>query len=228
MNRLAKIGCFLCLGTALPCLVHYLLHHTTVTPLHLFLDFFCALNILICVWEIFLYHKIDKIQRDFAKLKERFPDTTTGRLGAVSELAFDKSASLFSGATKVWSTYALYDPSYADSNSWGFWIDVGNGHTTIIPSFLFVVGSTIRIMPPKPFAIINLIVFYQELYGTVVYFASFVTNRRHADKSKLELALFVGLSNGIWILGPLLGIYASLMLLEDQPLFFYPPPRILQ
>jgi hypothetical protein len=27
----------------------------------------------------------------------------------------------------IWSTYALLDPSYQDTTTWGFWVDTGNG-----------------------------------------------------------------------------------------------------
>lgn len=67
-------------------------------------------------------------------------------------------------------------------------------------------------MPARSFGLVGLLAFYQELYGTLVYFASFLQNRCHHGKSALEVALFVGLTNGIWIVGPLVGCYAAVHL----------------
>ena len=55
----------------------------------------------------------------------------------------------------------------------------------------------------------NLVSNYQMFYGTVIYFLSFFMNNRHHNKSITEVALFVGLSNGIWFFFPLLGMYIN-------------------
>jgi hypothetical protein len=59
---------------------------------------------------------------------------------------------------------------------------------------------------------VGLLSFYQMLYGTILYFLSFFANKKHVGKSVLEVVLFVGLSNGIWIVFPLLGMYSSAQL----------------
>ena len=115
--------------------------------------------------------------------------------------------------SRIWSTYALYDDSYANRESYGFWIDVGNGHSTILPSLIWILGMTFEILDPQVLGIIGLLSFYQEFYGTVMYFCQFLFNRRHKGKSKLEVALFVALSNGIWIVAPIVGLFASLSLI---------------
>jgi hypothetical protein len=43
----------------------------------------------------------------------------------------------------------VFDPSYANRESFGFFIDVGNGFSTIIPTVLFLVGMTVDILSPK-------------------------------------------------------------------------------
>jgi len=60
--------------------------------------------------------------------------------------------------------------------------------------------------------------FYQEFYGTVLYFWSFFYNRRwedhgwHGHNANVIFATVV-VSNGIWFAGPGLGMYVSYHLL---------------
>ena len=71
---------------------------------------------------------------------------------------------------------------------------------------------------------IGLMSYWQELYGTIVYFLSFIMNGRyrfncvrsvlaqvwmHRGRGCLEVSLFVGLTNGLWFFLPLLGIFVS-------------------
>mmetsp|Transcript_7408 Transcript_7408/g.9404 ORF Transcript_7408/g.9404 Transcript_7408/m.9404 type:complete len:235 (+) Transcript_7408:2-706(+) len=221
MNLVAggAIGLYLSVITGLSAFLHYRVHGI-VNGLQLTLAFFCSLNILICLWELALGYRIEVIQRDFAKLRERFEATPSGRLAAVVDFFLTplSSRTLFSPAfwSRIWSTYALYDPSYIDKQSFGFWIDVGNGHSTILPSLLWLFGMTYDFLPPKLFAIIGILSFYQEFYGTVIYFSQFIFNKRYQGKNLIEVLLFVSLSNGIWIFIPLIGIWASLRILLDD------------
>jgi len=58
----------------------------------------------------------------------------------------------------LWSTYSLLDPSYVSTTSFGFWIDTGNGITTLVPTLLLSYGrggvenmdSTDVESPPPP------------------------------------------------------------------------------
>jgi len=120
--------------------------------------------------------------------------------------------------SKVWSTYSIYDPSYANKESFGFFVDVGNGWTTIIPSIIWYICITNHdfhkeIFTPFVIGIIGLIKFYQEFYGTCIYFLSFFLNLRHYGKSFFEVFMFVGFSNGLWFFFPLLGMYVSIHLI---------------
>jgi len=117
--------------------------------------------------------------------------------------------------TKVWSTYSLYDPLYADPTSFGFWVDSGNGITTILPSLLFTLNMSVPLVAPRTLGCIGLASFWQEFYGTAVYFSTFFANKRHVGKGLLEIFLFVGVSNGLWFLFPLLGMHASYQMIES-------------
>ena len=75
----------------------------------------------------------------------------------------------------------------------------------------------------RVFGVVGLLAFYQELLGTVVYFSTFVANGRYRGKGALEVALFVGLTNGLWVAGPAVGMAAALRcVFEDDYGVFAP------
>ena len=205
--------------TAVPTYWHYATHGG-FSALQCGLAFFVGLNALICYWEIALFYRIDHIARAAATLRDRTNDSQAGRFKAVGDFfvapcGLGDCASL-TFWSRVWSTYAVYDPSYADKTTFGFWVDSGNGHSTILPSLLWLVGMTVEVLPARAFGCVGLLAFYQEFYGTVIYFMTFVVNRRYEGKTPLEIALFVGLSNGIWFFAPLAGMWASVRCIYDD------------
>ena len=54
------------------------------------------------------------------------------------------------------------------------------------------------------------------LYGTVIYALSFFFNKRHHGKSFAEVLLFVGFSNGLWFVFPLLGMWTSYAMIASD------------
>ena len=77
----------------------------------------------------------------------------------------------------------------------------------IINTLVSFLGITTTTIPPLIIGLLFIISNYQMWYGTVIYFLSFFFNNRHLGKSTVEVALFVGVSNGIWFLFPLLGMW---------------------
>ena len=57
-------------------------------------------------------------------------------------------------------------------------------------------------------------------YGTFIYFFSFVLNKRYEGKPAFQINLVI-ISNCIWIVFPMAGLYASYQLLDknDYSLF---------
>ena len=173
---------------------------------------------------------ISHIKEELKKLNEKYGNN---RMSAVVDFFLTSISikQIFTLKTwsRIWSTYSMYDPSYANRESFGFFVDVGNGWTTLLPSLLYLIGMTFHnnyyynmmfIMlssssssSAKILGIIGIIKFYQEFYGTCIYFLSFFFNKRHHGKSLFEVILFVGLSNGLWFFFPILGMYASLQLI---------------
>mmetsp|Transcript_1425 Transcript_1425/g.1596 ORF Transcript_1425/g.1596 Transcript_1425/m.1596 type:complete len:87 (+) Transcript_1425:183-443(+) len=67
------------------------------------------------------------------------------------------------------------------------------------------------ILDPRVLGMIGIASFWQELYGTIIYFTQYIVNRqwRNHDNPMLHIVVLVGGSNGTWIVFPALGIYAS-------------------
>ncbi len=105
-------------------------------------------------------------------------------------------------------SYSLFDPSYSDRESFGFFVDVGNGWTTLVPSLLFIVNMISPSMDAKYLGMMGLLKFYQEFYGTCVYFLTYIMNRRYEGTPLSACILFVGFTNGLWFFFPLLGMWA--------------------
>jgi len=113
--------------TALPLYYHYTEHNVLNLP-HAALSFFLPLNILICIWEISLGLNIDFIKSEYQSLDTKYKGKK--RLSAVTSFFVTPVgiSSLFSLKfwSKVWSTYSLYDPSYSNRESFGFFVDVSD------------------------------------------------------------------------------------------------------
>mmetsp|Transcript_20128 Transcript_20128/g.60831 ORF Transcript_20128/g.60831 Transcript_20128/m.60831 type:complete len:272 (+) Transcript_20128:289-1104(+) len=193
--------------------------HPSASLIQAFLAFFLSLNALICFWELALAYRVDLIKKRGDELRARTGDSQQERFAAVGSffVARCPPSQWFSLDfwSRVWWTYSLYDPSYGDKTTFGFWVDATNGHVTLPPTLLWYFGMTSELVDARAFGIVGLLAFYQELLGTVVYFCTFFANGRHVGKTSLEVALFVGLSNGLWIAGPVVGLYAALRCVYD-------------
>ncbi len=204
------------LGTAIPVGLHYQAHGV-VNAHQVGLAFFLWLNAIIAFWELCLFFRIDLIERQY----ERFRLEYRGReLDRVKDY-FGSSVTLsqiFSMTTwaEIWSSYAVFDDSYANRKSFGFFADVGNGWTTLIPTLLVLYGMTFELLPARALGIVALLILYQMWYGTLVYFGSFLFNKRYVGHTPFNLALFVGLSNGLWFTFPLWGIFVAIELIYSN------------
>jgi len=187
-----------------------------VNPFHVALSIFLGINVLVCFWEICLLLRIDSIEERYRQRREGAgrPAGGRGRSFFLSKASLRDlgSATLWS---RVWSEYALYDPSYADRRSFGFAIDVGNGFVTLVPSLVFAVGMTAPLLPPAVLGIVGLLVFYQKFYGTSLYFFTYCFNRRYEGQPLASVLAFVGGINGIWLVFPAIGLYVSVRLILE-------------
>ena len=209
--------CYVFIGTGCPICLHYS-QYLRISMLQASLAFFLVLNALICLWEIGLGLHLKSIKMDYKRLSDKYG---TKRLQAVVDLMmhdlqwYDIVSLQF--WSRIWSTYSLYDPSYSNEESFGFFVDVGNGWTTLVPTLVFLYSMTYHnLIGARWMGLIGLVKFYQEFYGTCIYFLSFFFNQRHVDKSVFEVVMFVGVSNGLWFVFPLIGMYASYHLIETN------------
>ncbi len=178
---------------------------------------FNNLNLFIAVCEIILGSHITHIQEEYKALRERYKGKE--HEACLSYLTAPLSISQclhWKTWSKMWSTYSLYDPSYQNQESLGFFIDVGNGYFTILP------GIMINYSLVYPHRLSYLLVgcvglasYWQILYGTIIYLLSFMFNRRYKGKHFLEVFSFVFVSNAFWLWGPSIGIYYCVCILRD-------------
>ena len=204
----AWLTLWMALWVGVPVAAHHAVHGV-VNGWHVALAFFLAINLLICLWEISLGVQIGRIERwhhDPEGRRERPRGLVWTARATPRELL---STELWA---RVWSEYARYDPSYADRRSFGFAIDVGNGWSTLLPSLFFLVGMTAGGVPARVLGLVGTLIFYQKLYGTCLYFFTYLFNRRYEGHPLGRVLAVVGGSNGIWLVFPLLGLYVCLRL----------------
>jgi len=199
---------------------------------------FNAVNALICVWEIALWVYRENVQRLHEGYIKKFGDKVRGRAREERERArvFDDSTTdpidvalaqvlpsplcLFEDITlsqalslKYWSIifaqYASLDPSYVQHTSWSFWIDVGNGFTTLVPTVALSIAVTgfpvvplIAAVSPRTLGVVTVVMNYQMFYGTVFYFVNYRHNRYYVGASAMSRAVVL-FANLVWIIGPL-------------------------
>ena len=222
LNILSAITLWLAITVVVP------LFLVPVTPnaLGVAILFFNNLNILISFCEIALGNHIGFIKKDYLELKKQY-EGKEWKAG-FNYLTMPLSLStLFSGEkwAIMWSTYSLWDPSYQNHESFGFFIDVGNGWSTIPPCLLWNVAILFPHQLQAAWQYSWLLVgmlgcasYWQVLYGTLIYLLSFIFNRRYVGRPMAEVVGFVGVSNGIWIVFPFWALYASMIILRDQSL----------
>jgi hypothetical protein len=212
------------LWLALTTIVPLLLVATLPNTLGLAIFVFNNLNILIAFCEIALGNHIRFIQKDYLRLRKNYEGKEWSAAFAYLLMPLSLST-LFSGEkwAIMWSTYSLWDPSYQNQESFGFFIDVGNGWSTIPPCVLW--NAAILFPSQTQYAWMHswLLVgtlgcasYWQVLYGTIIYFLSFIFNKRYVGRPVAEVAGFVGVANGIWFFFPMAALYAAVLILRDQ------------
>ena len=212
--------------TAGPMWWHHSLHGV-LSPMQVGLAFFLGLNAIVCLWEISLFYEIELI----AKKNKTYERKAKGRaLSFALDFFFldVHPRNMFTSKLwcEVWAYYSVFDRSYANRESFGFFVDVGNGWTTLLPTLIFLVGMTahgdsysgVLTLPcdARTLGVLGLVSFYQEFYGTCVYFLSFVLNKRYKKLTTLEVAIFVCFTNGLWFIFPLIGMKACWDLIQTN------------
>merc|ERR1711862_258498 len=88
-----------------------------------------------------LYKQIAFIQSDYKKLKEKYSKKENYCQACLDYLFNTPFIDNNVFNVKIWarmgSTYALYDPSYQNHETFGFFIDIGNGFSTLPICIIF-------------------------------------------------------------------------------------------
>jgi hypothetical protein len=210
---IAVIGFVVIGGTVFQTWLHHRVHGAyNLTQIGL--AFFLVINVLVNWWEIALLVCQDQIRGEYEAFKEPYRGRELECIGKVFIRPIPVLKVLsFRQWTTVWSSYSLFDPGYSDRRSFGYNIDVGNGFTTIVPSLFFVFGMTYELVPAPILGIVGIIIFWQMLYGTALYFFQFFHNGRHKGHSVRDVILFVGITNLTWVVFPMWGLATSVQLI---------------
>ena len=217
LNVAFVMGLWLIITTG-PC-VYFLPKSSKVNIWILQLLLFNNLNLFIALCEIALGKHIKYIKEEYKVKREHYKGKEWEACVAFLTMPLSVSQ-CFQGKTwsKMWSTYSLYDPSYQNHESFGFFIDVGNGYSTIIPSIFINVAM---IYPQSVSHLwvgcVGLASYWQILYGAIIYLVSFWFNERYKGKN----FGFVGISNALWLYFPVIGIYCCVCILRDGSMSFF-------
>eukprot|EP00611_Tribonema_gayanum_P012279 TRINITY_DN22905_c0_g1_i1.p1 TRINITY_DN22905_c0_g1~~TRINITY_DN22905_c0_g1_i1.p1 ORF type:complete len:230 (+),score=67.86 TRINITY_DN22905_c0_g1_i1:34-690(+) len=175
---------------------------------------FLVTNVLICFWELCLCYKYSYIRGVYEQRAK--DDKALGPIIVAQQLPLRRllSPTFWS---YIWIDYARYDPSYADNTTAGYNIDVGNGHSTLAPSLFLIWSALWPVCGAKETAMVGLLLYYQTFYGTLVYLYSFFNVGRHKKCTLGDVLVKVMVPNSIWIVFPLLGMWASYtMIMTDS------------
>lgn len=210
------IALFLTIVSAVTFSAHYLVHGV-LNVTYIIVAFFLVLNLLICFWELCLFFRIDHIKSTYdSNLVEFSENKSKAVVNFMNSKVTLQNAFSMKFWSETWSSYALFDGSYADKRTYGFAIDIGNGMSTLIPSLIVHVGLTLHFLPANILGIIALLLFYQMTYGTVLYWISFIVNKRYRLISFNENMMYIVGTNAPWFVFGVVGIYSSVRMILDN------------
>ena len=190
--------------------------HGDLNVVHGLLSLFFSTNLVICYWEACLF-----LKRDYIETRAdywRGWQSDTGRTPAIEFLTARVPLRQALSPTvwaDVWATYSQFDGSFADRRTFGFSGDVANGFFTPVPTLILYATFTIGFLPAVVAGIIGVMLFWQWVYVTSVYWVSFFVAGRHRRISRGELYGYIGAMNAPWVLFALLGLYVSVHLILD-------------
>lgn len=190
--------------------------HGDWNAIHSVLSLFLSINLLICYWEICLFLRRDLVETRTAYWREW--RKRTGRTPAIEFLRARVPLVRMLSPTvwaDVWAAYSQYDGSYADRRTFGFNVDIVNGFLTPVPTLIVYAAYTFQFLPALVAGIVGVILFWQVMYGAVVYLISFFVAGRQARISRRELYTWIVAPNSPWMAGGLLGVYVSIRLITD-------------
>lgn len=184
--------------------------------LHCLLSLFFSTNLVVCYWEACLFFRRDYIEERTEYWRRR--QRETGRRPAVEFLTARVPLRQALSPTvwaDVWATYSLFDGSFSDRRTYGFNVDFCNGFFTAIPTLVLHATFTVAFLPAVYAGILGVMLFWQWVYLTAVYYVSFYVAGRQKLISRSDALLYVWGASSPWVLFSLLGLYVSIRLIVD-------------
>ena len=201
---------------ALPGIVARYYLHGGLDAFHFLFSLFFSINLLICYWEICLFFRRDYIEARAEYWRVRRIDT--GRTPAAEFLTTRVALRAVLSPTvwaDVWATYSMFDSAYADRNTYGFNIDIGNGFATSAPTVILYAAYAAGVLPAIAAGILGAMLFWQWVYASSLYLVSFFVGRKRSRITVRDFWVYLAGPNAIWILIPMLGLYVSVRLILD-------------
>ena len=190
--------------------------HAEVDALYVVFAVFFSTNLFISYWEICLFHKRDYIEKRVAHWRERHEES--GRSPLVEFLLAKVSlARPFSPTfwADAWAAYSMVDGSYVDRRTFGFNCDIANGYFTPAPTLVLYATFTVPFLPAVATGILAAMLFWQWVYVSTVYVASFFVAKRHRRLRPVQVFSYIVVPDSPWVLIPMLGIYVAVRLIVD-------------
>lgn len=187
-----------------------------LSVIHAIMSVFFSINVLVCWWEACLFLQRTRVENRTAYWRDWRSQT-----GTLPHFEFFKTkiplTRIFNSKTwaDVWATYAQYDPSFADRRTYGFNVDIANGFFTMLPTMFLYAAFTVHFVPAYVAGMIGLMLFWQWIYMTSVYWVSYFVAKRHHNITRRDLYLYIVGTNAPWVLCPLLGLFVSVRLIVD-------------
>ncbi|MCY3557124.1 MAG: hypothetical protein OXH13_00570 [Chloroflexi bacterium] len=195
--------------------VRYALHDG-LDAFHFLFSLFFSINLLICYWEICLYLRRDQIERraEYWSEWQRDGGRTPALVFLTGRVPLRRALSPTVWA-EVWATYSIFDSAYADRNTYGFNIDIGNGFVTIAPTLMLYAAYTGGVIPAMAAGIVGAMLFWQWVYASSLYLVSFFVGQKRQLLTARDFYIYLLGPNAVWILIPIVGIYVSIRLILD-------------
>lgn len=219
--RMVHLATLLVVGNAALQIYYHHRAHGVYNVFQAGLAFFLSANVFVCLCEISMLLRAALVRSQANKYEKKFGGGRELELAAGFLWQPLSLRSLVDGSalSEMFSRYATLDASYADNESYSFFVDTANGMFTLVPSLLLLCGMTNELsvvgITPRLLGLISLVTFWTELYGTVVYLWSFFYHGRQRFISATA-TFFVVFINAVWLVGPAIGFWLSLELMQTN------------
>ena len=207
------------IGIAIPMMAGILVSYRvygSVNVYYVLMSFFFSLNLVLFLWEICLFKHRGEISDKANYWREQ--RRRTGRSPLIEFFVTPMALrDLFSSSfwANLWAIYSLWDGSYTDRRTYGFNSDIGNASVSLLPVMFLHVAYTVNFVPAIVVGIVGIMMCWQWIFGTILYFMSFFIAKRHRLISQTEFWLYIWGPAWPWPVFSLLGLYVSIQLVID-------------